>query len=193
MGQAHRVGDAEKGHVVFLEPFRDRTKKPGMQASGDRTDEGVEFRVVHRTIWVIDLHDFWVLQNELVSDRSSSRKWTHQMLRAAHAYAKYIDCMRVRNSRLAGACSGGPVPETFQRPNGKSTAAPAVEQFTLRIPAFARWRKSSINCVKLEKTAAASLCFIPLQSAIACSLAVVVLPPIAAKISPELRKITEDR
>ena len=106
-------------------------------------------------------------------------------------YAKYIDCMRVRNSRLAGACSGGPVPETFQRPNGKSTAAPAVEQFTLRIPAFARWRKSSINCVKLEKTAAASLCFIPLQSAIACSLAVVVLPPIAAKISPELRKITE--
>jgi len=94
------------------------------------------------------------------------------MLRGAYAYAKYIDCMRVRNSRLAGACSGGPVPETFQRPNGRSTAAP-VEQFTLRIPAFARWRKSSINCVKLEKMAAASPCFIPLQSAIACSLALV--------------------
>src|SRR5438094_8057169 len=76
MGQAYRVGDAEKGHVIFLEPFRDRTKKPSMEASGDRTNEGVELRVVHKTIWVIDLHDFWVLQNELVSDRSSSRNWT---------------------------------------------------------------------------------------------------------------------
>jgi hypothetical protein len=63
MGQAHRVGDAEKEHVIFLEPCRDRTKKPVEQASGDRTNGGVELRVVHRTIWVIDLHGFWVLQN----------------------------------------------------------------------------------------------------------------------------------
>src|SRR5947207_5237675 len=38
------------------------------------------------------------------------------------------------------------------------------EQFTLRIPAFARWRKSSINCVKLEKAASASPCFIPYKA-----------------------------
>src|SRR6266446_3898081 len=59
-------------------------------------------------------------------------------------YAKYIDCMRVKNSRFAGPCSAGPIPEAFQPPNGKSTAALAVEQLILRIPARARILK--INC-----------------------------------------------
>src|SRR5206468_6974631 len=80
------------------------------------------------------------------------------------AYAKYIDCMRVKNSRLAGPCSAGPIPEAFQPPNGKSTAALAVEPLILRIPARVRRRKSSIRFGEVVKMAAAKPCFTPLHS-----------------------------
>jgi|SRR5205809_715498 len=106
-----------------------------MEASGDRTNEDVELRVVHRTIWVIDLHDFWVLQNELVSDRSSWRKWTTRcfvgLMLTQNISTAYASGIRDWREHVRADQS----PETFQRPNGRSTAAPAGEQFTLRIPA----------------------------------------------------------
>ena len=75
----------------------------------------------------------------------------------------------MKNSRLALPCSAGPIPEAFQPPNGKSTAALAVEQLTLRIPARTRWRKSSIRFGEVVKMAATKPCFTPLQSKIASS------------------------
>src|SRR5204862_8067203 len=107
MSQAHRFGDAEARHVVCMESCRDGTKKPGVEPSCSRTNEDVEFRIVHKI------------------------------------YAKYIDCMRVKNSRLAGAGSAGPVPEAFQPPNGKSKSLIAVLCLIFRIPAvLSRWNSA---------------------------------------------------
>src|SRR5947199_1627494 len=50
---------------------------------------------------------------------------------------------------------GEPMPEAFQLPNGKSTAALAVEPLILRIPARARRRKSAIRFGEVLKMAAA--------------------------------------
>src|SRR5439155_4700160 len=61
------------------------------------------------------------------------------------------------------------MPDAFQPPNGRSTAASAVEQLILRMPALARPRKSSISFAELEKSAAAKPCSTQLQSAIASS------------------------
>src|SRR5437773_11634418 len=95
---------------------------------------------------------------------SCSRTNEDVEFRVAHKiYAKYIDCMRVKNSRLAGPCSAGPIPEAFQPPNGKSTAALAVEQLIVRIPAPSRRRKSSICFGVVVKAVAAKPCLTPLH------------------------------
>src|SRR5437763_14602749 len=98
------------------------------------------------------------------SRAATGRKKVSSLELFIKVYAKYIDCMRVKNSRLAGPCSAGPIPEAFQPPNGKSTAALAVEQLILRIPARTRRRKPSIRFGEGGKMAAAKPRLTPLQS-----------------------------
>src|SRR2546430_11543373 len=61
------------------------------------------------------------------------------------------------------------MPDAFQPPNGRSTAASAVEQLILRMPALARRRKSSLSFAELEDSAAAKPCSTQLQSQVASS------------------------